>query len=192
MSGFLVASGLDSISGAWGLVLSASAGLGLVLILRWYWWRVNAWSELAATVTPLVLVGLQLAGVPVPFLTADFPTNLFGITAITTAVWLTATFVTRPTDPARLDAFFRRIRPGGPGWRPVAARNADVTPDAGLARLGAYWLVGSVVVYLSLFGTGHLVLGRHGTGLAFLFVATAALSWLLLDLSRRDGEAGIS
>jgi Na+/proline symporter len=185
VSGFLVASRLDSISGAWGLVLSASAGLGLVLILRWYWWRVNAWSELAATVTPLVLVGLQLGGVSVPFLTADFPTNLFGISAITTAVWLAATFVTRPTDAAVLDAFFRRIRPGGPGWRPVAARNPAVSPDEGLARLGAYWLVGSAVVYLALFGTGHVILGRTGTGLGLLLAAAIALGWLLRDLDRR-------
>ncbi len=186
VSGFLVAQGLDSISGAWGLVLSASAGLGLVLILRWYWWRVNAWSELAATLTPLLLVALQLAGVPVPFLTADFPANLFGITAITTAVWLAITFLTRPTDPARLDAFYQRVRPGGPGWRPVAARNTDVTPDAGLGRLGAYWFVGSAVVYLTLFGTGHVILGRHGTGLAFLLAAAFALGWLLRDLARQD------
>ncbi len=188
VAGFLVAGQLDSISGAWGLVLSASAGLGLVLILRWYWWRVNAWSELAATLTPLVLVALQLAGVPVPFLTAAFPTNLFGITAITTAVWLAATFLTAPTEEARLDGFYRRIRPGGPGWRPVAARNPAVEPDAGLARLGAYWLVGSAVVYLALFGTGHLILGRAATGLGFLLAAALALGWLLWDLARRDGE----
>jgi Na+/proline symporter len=186
ISGFLVATGLDSISGAWGLVLSASAGLGLVLILRWYWWRVNAWSELAATVAPLVLVALQLLGVEVPFLTADFPANLFGITAITTAAWLAATFVTPPTESATLDAFYRRIRPGGPGWRPVAARNPTVTPDAGLARLGAYWLVGSAVVYLALFGTGHVVLGRHGLGLGLLLAAAAALGWLLWDLDRQE------
>lgn len=186
VSGFVVATGLDSISGAWGLVLSASAGLGLVLILRWYWWRVNAWSELAATVAPLVLVALQLLGVEIPFLTADFPANLFGITAITTVVWLAATFATRPTDAATLDAFYRRIRPGGPGWRPVAARNQTVTPDAGLARLGAYWLVGSAVVYLALFGTGHVVLGRHGLGLGLLLVAAVALGWLLWDLDRQE------
>ncbi len=188
VAGFLVAGRLDSISGAWGLVLSASAGLGLVLILRWYWWRVNAWSELAATLTPLVLVALQLAGVPVPFLTAAFPANLFGVTALTTAVWLAATFLTAPTDPGRLDAFYRRIRPGGPGWRPVAARHPDVAPDAGLAGLGAYWLVGSAVVYLALFGTGHLILGRTASGLGFLLVAAGALGGLLWDLGRRETQ----
>ncbi len=186
VAGFLVATQLDSISGAWGLVLSASAGLGLVLILRWYWWRINAWSELAATLTPLALVALQLLGVPVPFLTEAFPTNLFGISAITTTVWLAATFLTRPTDAARLDTFYRRIRPGGPGWSPVAKRNADVEPDTGLARLGTYWIVGSAIVYGSLFGTGHLILGRLGTGAAFLLAAALALGWLLRDLARRE------
>jgi hypothetical protein len=186
VSGFLVATGLDSISGAWGLVLSASAGLGLVLLLRWYWWRVNAWSELAATLAPLVLVGLQLGGVSVPFLTADFPTNLFGITAITTVVWLAATFLTRPTETATLDAFYRQIRPGGPGWRPVAARAPDVTPDTGLARLGMYWVVSSLAVYLILFGTGHFILGRHELGGTLVVVAALALGWLLWDLARQE------
>ncbi|MEM1042032.1 MAG: sodium:solute symporter family protein [Bacteroidota bacterium] len=185
VAGFLVATRLDSISGAWGLVLSASAGLGLVLILRWYWWRINAWSELAATLTPLVLVALQLAGVPVPFLTATFPTNLFGISAITTAAWLAATFLTRPTGTGTLDAFYRRIRPGGPGWTPVAARHPDTEPDTGLARLGVYWIVSSGVVYGALFGTGHVVLGQTGTGAAFLLASALALGGLLRLVGRR-------
>ena len=157
--GFVVATRLESIGQAWGLVLSASAGLGLVLILRWYWWRVSAWSELVATVVPLLLVALQLAGVPVPFLTAAFPENLFGIVALTTVAWVAATFLLPGSRPETLDAFYRKTRPGGPGWRPVAARLPGVVPDEGLGELALRWVVGIVVVYAALFGVGWLLLG---------------------------------
>ena len=185
--GFLVATRLESIGQAWGLVLSASAGLGLVLILRWYWWRVTAWSELVATVVPVLLVLLSLSGVPVPFLTADFPDNLFGIVAITTVCWLAATFLLPPTRSDTLDAFYRRTRPGGPGWGPVAARNPDVVPDSGLGRLALRWLVGIVVVYASLFGLGWLLLGSPLQGLVAIAVAVAALVFLVRDLQKPVG-----
>lgn len=179
--GFLVASRLGTITEAWGLVLSASAGLGLVLILRWYWWRVNAWSELTATLVPLVLVGLQLAGVEVPFLTAAFPVNLYGIVAITTIAWLAATFLMGPTEAGHLDAFFRRVRPGG-AWGPVAARNADVRADSRLGPLALRWLLGVAAVYASLFGLGGLLLGTPVRGLAMLAFGAAAIALLVRSL----------
>jgi Na+/proline symporter len=186
LGGFLLATQLDSISGAWGLLLSASAGLGLVLILRWYWHRVNAWSELTATVVPVALVLLQLAGVDVPFLESAFPTNLFGIAGITTAAWLLATFLTAPTDADTLDRFYRRVRPGGPGWRAVAARNPDVTPDTGLGRLAVRWILGCAAVYAALFGTGWLVLGDPLPGVAALGLGLLVIGLLVRDLRRDD------
>lgn len=186
IGGFLLATQLDSVSGAWGLLLSASAGMGLVLILRWYWWRVNAWSELTATVVPLVLVALQLVGVEVPFLTSAFPTNLFGIAGITTAAWLAATVLTRPTDAATLDAFYQRVRPGGAGWRAVAARHPAVTPDAGLGRLATGWLLGCAAVYAALFGVGWVVLGETLRGLLTLAVAGSVLAVLVAALRREE------
>ncbi|WP_412062756.1 sodium:solute symporter family protein [Rubrivirga sp. IMCC45206] len=191
VGGFLLATQLDSVSGAWGLLLSASAGMGLVLILRWYWWRINAWSELVATVVPLAMVGLQLVGVDVPFLTSEFPTNLFGIAAITTVSWLVATFVTAPTGQATLDTFYRRVRPGGPGWRPVAARQPEVEVDTGLGRLFVQWLAGSAAVYAALFGIGWLVLGEPIKGAITLAVAVAVIFALVRSL-RADDAASIS
>ncbi|NNF56677.1 MAG: Na+:solute symporter [Rhodothermaceae bacterium] len=182
--GFLVATQLDTIRDAWGLVLSASAGLGLVLILRWYWARVNAWSELTATLVPLGLVGLQLVGVDIPFLTAEFPVNLYGIVAITTVLWLAVTFLTRPTDPAVLDAFYRTIRPGGPGWHRVARSHPEVQPDSGLGRLALRWALGVALVYAALLGTGWLLFGRWGAGLLALGAAAAVLIFLVRDLDQ--------
>ena len=202
--GFLVATQLESISGAWGLILSASAGLGLVLILRWYWWRVSAWSELTATLVPLALVAIQLAGtalgapgpdgavVPafsVPFLLDAFPYNLFGVTALTTAAWLLATVLTRPTDAVTLDAFYRRVRPPGPGWRRVARSHPDLRADDHLGRLALRWLLGCALVYAALFGTGWLLFGRALAGLAALTAAVLLLAVLLRDLRSTDAVA---
>ena len=180
--GFFVATQLTSVSGAWGLILSASAGLGLVLILRWYWWRVNAWSELTATIVPLGLVALQLVGINVPFLTADFPINLFGIVAITTVAWLIVTFLTRPTDPAKLDAFYKKIRPGGPGWTRVARCHPTLKPDSGLGQLALRWVCGCVLVYAALFGMGWILFGKPLEGIVALAVAAGLLAFLIKSL----------
>jgi hypothetical protein len=133
--------------------------------------------------------GFSLDGpLPISFLlTASFPINLFGIAGITTVAWLLATFVTRPTPTVTLDAFYQKIRPGGPGWKPSQARHPQVTPDAGLGRLALYWLMGSATVYLALFGTGYLVLGE-GLRAAFALGGGAALlAGLLTDMRRQRG-----
>ncbi|BBM73544.1 sodium:solute symporter family protein [Rhodothermus marinus] len=174
----LVTTQLESISGAWSLILTASGGLGLVLILRWYWWRVNAWSELTATLVPLFLAGLALLGVPVPGLLDPFPTNLFAVVAYTTLAWVTVTLFTPPTDTATLDAFYRRVRPAGPGWRPIAARHPDIYPDTSLGTLALDWLAGVVLVYSTLFGIGQLLVGSAGLGLLLLAVAVGAGAFL--------------
>jgi len=186
----LVTLNLDTISGAWGLILTASAGLGLVLILRWYWWRVNAWSELVATVAPLVLVAVALVlshfGYRVPGLQAPFPTNLFAVTGFTTVLWLAATYLTRPTPQATLDAFFRQARPGGRGWTAVARRHPDIAPDTGLGRLALDWLAGVMVVYSVLFGIGYGLFGDLPRFLLCLTVAIGATVFLVWDLRQPD------
>jgi hypothetical protein len=185
-----VTANLGSIAGAWELVLTASAGLGLVLILRWYWWRVNAWSELAATVSPIALLIVSLIlsafGVQVPGLQAPFPINLFVVTAFTTVLWIAATFLTQPVSMARLDAFYRQVHPGGPGWTAVAARNPDVTPDAGLSALALDWAAGVALVYSTLFGVGYFLMGRTGQMLLCLVIAAASMAFLSWHLSRRE------
>ncbi len=179
---------LGSISQAWGLVLTASAGLGLVLILRWYWWRISAWSELAATLTPIFLVLLALIGVPVPGLLAPFPENLFAVVLITTVVWVGVTMVTKPTDQEKLDAFFRRTRPGGRGWARFAERHPDVQRDQGIGSLLLDWAAGTAMVYLTLFGTGHLLFHRTLTGILCILGAVACALFLYWHLGRKDKQ----
>ena len=186
--GVLITTQIESISQAWGLILSASAGLGVVLILRWYWWRINAWSELAATVAPIVLtVGMLVAvaaGAELPPFLTEFPANLFAITAFTVAVTLVATFATRPTPHERLTEFYRDVHPGGPGWARFAAENPDVPQTESLRHLAVNWLVGVVLVYSILFGTGYLLFGKPVSG--FVCLALAAVAGIFL--SRNIGK----
>lgn len=182
---FLVTTQLDSIKQAWGLVITASAGLGTVLILRWYWWRINAWSELAATLTPILLVILVLFGIQVPGITEPFPINLFSVVAITSFVWIIVTFITKPSNPATLDTFFKRVRPGGPGWRQVALRNPSVIPDSGLLPLAMDWIAGVVLVYTTLFGVGHLLLGAYFNAILCLGLAAVSAWFIYWDLKKR-------
>ena len=188
-----ITANLGSVSEAWGLLLTASAGLGLVLILRWYWWRVNAWSELAATLSPVFLLVLALIlgafGIRLPGLQAEFPNNLFAVTAFTTVVWVTATFLSRPTRNEVLDRFYRRIHPGGPGWKRIAERNTDVRQDTGMVRLAGDCVAGIVLVYCALFGTGHLLMGNTGWMLLCLCGIAAAGAFLWRSLSRLDSSA---
>ena len=180
----LVTSKLSTISGAWALILSASAGLGLVLILRWYWWRVNAWSELAATIFPLFLALLVGLGVKIPGVSNPFPNNLFATVGLVTVVWLAATFLTRPTGEATLDRFYRRVRPGGNGWKPVAARNPDIRPTDDLSALALDWLAGIVLVYGILLSVGEFLFGTNTSGLMYAGAALLAGVWLWRSLSK--------
>lgn len=176
--GIIVTTQLTSIAGAWAMILAASAGLGLVLILRWYWWRINAWSELTATVVPILLAAAALALQPfeieIPGFSNPFPENLFFVVGVTTVAWVIATFVTRPTAQPTLDAFYRRVHPAGPGWGPVAERHPDVRPQEKLRTLAGAWALGVALVYATLFGTGYLVVGIPVIGFICLGIAVVA------------------
>ena len=102
------------------------------------------------------------------------------------------TFLTRPTSAATLDAFFRRVRPGGPGWRPVAARNPEVEVDAGLGQLALQWILGSAAVYAALFGVGWIVLGDTLQGVVTLAAAVAAIAFLVRSLRAAGTPALVS
>jgi Na+/proline symporter len=175
-----VTSILDTIAGAWAFIIEAGAGLGLVLILRWFWWRINAWSEIAAMVTPLAVYGWLHFGTQV-----RFPETLYYIVAATTLAWLVVTFLTKPTDAKTLARFYRRVHPGGAGWRTVAGMHPDVKGDSGYGRLLRDWLCGTILVYSALFGVGHIILLRTGQGLLCLAVAGVAAWIIWRDLAKQ-------
>jgi len=157
---------LTTISGAWEFILAASAGTGTVLILRWFWWRINAWSEIAAMLTPFVILPIVTYGYDM-----TFPFTLYPIVAGTSIVWLTVTFLTKPTDEKTLFAFYRKVHPGGIGWKVISSKLPDVKSDTGFGLMFFNWFLGVVLIYSSLFGIGKLLFGDYLMAILFIFLA---------------------
>lgn len=177
-----VTSQLGSVEKAWELLLALGAGTGLVLILRWYWWRINAWSEISAMVASLVVSVLGLVYLK-PRFAANDPNATAVVMLVTvacsTVVWVVVTMVTRPEPDAVLDAFYRRVRPGGPGWARVSERlGLGREPIPGGALAWTNWIAGIVAVYATLFGIGKIVFGYTGAGVVMLAIAAAAFYWI--------------
>jgi SSS family solute:Na+ symporter len=177
---------------AFDLMLSVGAGTGLLYLLRWFWWRINAWSEVAAMAGSfLVAFGFFAAR---HWWGYDRPAyeSLVLTVAATTVIWVAVTFLTRPTSRARLLEFYRLVRPAGPGWRSVRAEaGVPASPDS-LPHALLGWVLGCVFVYSALFGAGSALYGRTGLAVAWLvaFVASGAgLAWLLPRLWRGGEEA---
>ena len=177
-----VTSQLSSVEKAWELLLALGAGTGLVLILRWYWWRINAWSEISAMVASFAISLLGFAYLKPRFADNDpnaTATIMLVTVAGSTLVWLVVTLLTPPEPDAVLDAFYRRVRPGGPGWARVSARLGFARePIPGGALAWTNWIAGIVAVYATLFGIGKVIFGFTGAGVGMLAVAAAAFYWI--------------
>jgi solute:Na+ symporter, SSS family len=185
---------LDSIAGAWRFLIALGAGTGLVLILRWYWWRINAWSEISAMTASFItsLVALQVipGRYPAGDLRADSVVLLVTV-AVSSVAWITVTLLTAPESPAVLERFYRRVRPGGPGWADVSQRlGFGREPIPGGALQWTNWIAGVIAVYTTLFGIGKVVFGDWTTGLILLGVAAVAFAWIARSFrEERPGPA---
>jgi Na+/proline symporter len=163
---------LETIGGAWKLLLVTGAGTGSVLLLRWYWWRINAWSEVSAMiVAAIVSIALQVRW----HWNSDDPTQfaylMLVTVAITTAGWVLTTMLTPAEPMERLVSFYQRVRPAGPGWEPVAAvAGVPRTGESLLRQIGA-WVLGCILIYALLFGIGALILGPRLLGFGLIVVA---------------------
>src|SRR5215216_970956 len=185
VSSLVVMGFLSSVEQGWKILIGLGAGTGLVFILRWYWWRVNAWSEISAMVASFVTsVALARYGYNLD----DLSQSAYAITmlitvGVTTVVWLTVTFATQPESEATLDRFYRRVRPGGPGWRPVAARlgfAGDTIPGGALSWVN--WVAGLATVYCALVGLGSLLISSNLKALLYGAGAVAAFALIQRNL----------
>lgn len=157
------------------LIIAVGTGPGLVLILRWFWWRINAWAELAAMVAGFV-VGFATSVVPVLTID-DFGLRLLVTSLISVAIWLPVMLLTRPESDAKLDAFYTRVRPGGPGWRRQRERTGiPAAQDLGkdLLRVCASLMI----LFGAMFLVGGVVLLRWGIALAMGTIALVGYLWL--------------
>jgi solute:Na+ symporter, SSS family len=180
---------LSSVEQGWKILIGLGAGTGLVFILRWYWWRVNAWSEISAMVASFVtsLALTRLGHSMSDTGTRDYAFTMLTTVGVTTVVWLGVTFLTAPESDETLDRFYRQVRPGGPGWRQVARRlgyGDDPIPGGALSWVN--WLAGLAAVYCAVFAVGAMLTGTPLRGLVYALVAIGA--FLLIQRNLRADE----
>ena len=190
LSAFL-ALAMQNAMGVFNLLLSFGAGTGLIFILRWFWWRINSWTEISAMFSSGILAILLETTALRPFLfheeTGVFPEwgELPFIMIVTTIIWLTATFMTQPESKEVLNSFYKKIQPGGPGWSKVVEQakvddieivnpNEKWSVPSGITAM----LLGVVLIYSIMFATGHWIYGK--TTSAMVLTGVALVSGYLL------------
>ncbi|GAB5406202.1 MAG: Na+:solute symporter [Aureliella sp.] len=143
------------IDDVWRIMLALGAGSGAVYMLRWFWWRINAWSEISAMLGSLVYFLL------VQYLLPDLGSEmqLLCVAGATILTWLVVTFITRPDDAATLTSFYRKVQPAGPGWSAVAKQNTDIHPSDNLGISLLCALAGSAMIYFTIPAIGSLLFG---------------------------------
>jgi len=170
---------LGSIASGWEIVLQVGAGTGAVYILRWYWWRINAWSEISAMASSLAISLVLSRWLPFSGNSSlVFAKGALATTVVTSIVWVTVTLLTKPEPEEVLTRFYRNVRPDVRGWKPVAKLLPAIPANRDLgANLGA-WLLGCAMVYTCLFGTGKILLHQPAIG-TVLLVVSAICAFLL-------------
>lgn len=180
-----VALALESAKSSFDILLQIGAGTGLLFILRWFWWRINAWSELTAMVVSFLMAVFFFVGKKAGFLHLEgWQELLIGI-GVTTASWLAATLLTKPSDHATLISFFKLIRPHASGWQPVVERGMregtlteNDLPRGKMTTQLLCMFLGCVTVYAALFCMGFFMYGQT-LNAAIGLVVTAVSGWLL-------------
>jgi Na+/proline symporter len=190
IASLVVTNYMTSIENAWKLLMVTGAGTGLVLLLRWFWWRINAWSEVTAmVVAAAVSIWLQLAG---PQWNGDDPKQfaylMLTTVSVTTVAWVLVTLLTPPEPMETLREFYRRVRPAGPGWKAIATQfgDSDGPPSESLMMQFTNWVLGCVLIYTSLFGIGKLVFQEWASGAGYLSLAAAMAIMISRNLSQVD------
>lgn len=154
---------MDSISGVWTFLIECGAGLGLVLILRWYWWRINAWSEISATVAPFLAFGIAR------YLNWEFPVSFFFTVGVTTVTWLLVTLLTAPEKETTLRQFYQQVKPNG-WWGNIASH---ATNYGDLQQKLFAWISAIILIYSALFCIGYIVLANYLAASLCLLTALA-------------------
>jgi hypothetical protein len=173
---------LTTISGAWEFIINASAGLGLVLILRWFWWRVNAWSEIAAMIAPLIIYPIARAcGLESPM--TLYPT-IFG----TTLVWVLVTIFTKPSEEKTLKKFYEKVHPGGVGWKKISAQMPEVKSDSGFGRMFLSWGAGVALIYSFLFGLGKIFFLEWWAAIAYFALSIVSGIIIFFNMKKQGFE----
>ncbi len=182
---------MDSIAGAWKFLIALNAGIGLVQILRWYWWRINAWSEISAMVAALVV---SICVFIIPATKGEFALQMLFIVPISTVVWLVVTFNTQPVSIKTLISFYKRVRPSRLGWNQIIKiinsedKTTTIEPVSSGIPPMINWIIGVVFIYSLLFGIGKFILGFTDIGVLYLFIAIISGFIMYLNLPRKEKD----
>ncbi len=190
---------LDTAKGGFDILLQIGAGTGLLYLLRWFWWRINAWCEVVAMVSSF-LVSLALFLLNRNGANISTHAGLLITVGITTVCWVATAYVGPQTDRETLLRFYRKVRPFGPGWEAVRAESgagggtpAETGQNIPLALLG--WAAGCAVIWAGLFTVGNLLYGRTGMALLILgvfVVSSLVLVWVINRLWHTPRAAGVA
>ena len=187
----LLALALQNAFEVFDLLITFGAGTGLVFILRWFWWRINAWSEITAMfasgILSILLVKTSLGTMLFDPATGVFPewANYPFVVVVTTAIWVAVTLMTKPESDATLRSFYKKIQPGGPGWAKVVSKAKNDNEEIVSSKvkwsvpsgIGAM-LIGVVLIYSIMFATGYWIYGE--TKLALIYSGVALIAGVLL------------
>ncbi len=190
----LISTQLDTIAGAWRFLIALGAGTGLVYILRWFWWRINAWSEIAAmSASFIVSLSLQnIFGFDINKDPLDFGYVMILTVGISTAVWLVVTYLTKPEPMDILKKFYRQVYPGGLGWAHVKSQmKGETFPKQDLFNNFLLWIAGCILVYGSIFGIGKFFFAEVGMGMIYLIIGLAA-GWAIYFYYQKKGWEAIA
>lgn len=187
---------MDSIAGAWIYIIEIVSGIAIILMLRWFWWRINAWSEISSMISALVLANgylwikwLHDFGLVNDNLLMQVnewyhdDVALIRATVILllcTTISLIVTFVTKPVDNDKLLLFYKKVRPKG-WWGPIAKQVPDIVDRSSSKNSWLGFLFGVIFLNSTLFSVGHAVLGGYKTALV-LIILGAITGWLTLRL----------
>ncbi len=173
--GLAVTTQMTSIHEVWSFIMECGAGLGLVLILRWYWWRINAWSEISATIAPFVAFAISRYGFG-----WEFPDSFFFTVGFTTVTWIVVTLLTSPESNAVLTRFYNQVKPDG-SW---ASFRSDEESKTSLFPLFTCWISAVVLAYSILFLTGKVLFSEWNSVLIYAIVCIVSATALVWGLKR--------
>ena len=186
---------LDTAKDTFDIILQVGAGTGLLYLVRWFWWRVNAWCEVSAMISSFLISMVFLFLEKQHLYSTTSAVKLLLTIAVTTICWILAAYVAPPTDRQTLIDFYRKVRPAGPGWSSVrqeagiseaeARQNAESLP---MALLG--WVAGCTVIWSALFMLGNYLYGRTGYALALGGVFLLSGLTLLAVINRLWSDKG--
>lgn len=199
IAGLLALFFLNNATQAFNILILSGAGTGAIYLLRWFWWRINAWTEIVAMFGATIVAIVLVMFVPDEILKSSvldpFSCRLLIAVGSTTVLWLVTTFVTKPESKETLFRFYTITRPGGPGWKKVVdeARKEGIT----FADEGKKWemplqvlcvFIGTIVIYSSLFSIGSFVYGKPLNGI--ILAVSAGLGTIFLFKSFNRLSAG--